>query len=696
MREGAAVSAPGWVAASRKRIFFDMHLPSWPGMGIAESFDPEVLSGAIIGSGADSAVIYGKCQFGNFYTRVPGEALHPGLGEMDLLEEVSSRLRAGGVKTIVYYSVSWDERFADEHPEWLTETADGARGKGSTRWRTLCINGPYADVVERHLVEIARKPVDGIWLDMTIIGEGHCYCLRCRSKFLAEHGRQPPASPAEPGYAEFLAFRYDIVESFYRRIRGVLRSAAPQVAFTNNYWGYPWTPSEMGSRALGATAEVDFLTGEAYSDWTGIRSTSMLPIFLRSAAAGRPFEALIGTMVSTWDFTRKPRAYLAYEAFSIFAHGGTVTVDDEPLHSGQFDASLYSDDLREIFGDITRLSRTIEGRHARWVSVYHSQRAKDRCRDQREFVRDVSGAFRLFRDLGLAVDFTFDEARAVLDPREVPVLALSGATELTGDEWERIREYAEGGGLVVSAGGIGGDGAVAAGLDRLGIAAAGASEYSISYLRVPGANRDLLVRGRYAVLSASGEHGDTRGEVVDPLCETTPTRFFHNNLPSPYRVSGTPGMIEIPVGRGALLIFPQPLFRHYAKEPSRELRGLVREVLVRRCPPPPLELRVPLRMDHAIVESGGVTWVHLLNPSVEPALCCGLMDTHDGGFERSYEYMEEEVPVHDLRILVRQPRVTRVRTLREGSPVRKRRTAEGWEITVDRVALWEVVEIQGG
>jgi hypothetical protein len=55
--------------------------------------------------------------------------------------------------------------------------------------------------------------------------------------------------------------------------------------------------------------------------------------------------------------------------------------------------------------------------------------------------------------------------------------------------------------------------------------------------------------------------------------------------------------------------------------------------------------------------------------------------------------MEEEVPVHRLRILVRQPRVTRVKTLREGSAVRTRKTAEGWEITVDRMALYEVVEI---
>ena len=48
-----------------------------------------------------------------------------------------------------------------------------------------------------------------------------------------------------------------------------------------------------------------------------------------------------------------------------------------------------------------------------------------------------------------------------------------------------------------------------------------------------------------------------------------------------------------------------------------------------------------MRMDFSIVEagSGGTLYVHLLNPSIEPSLCCGLVDIYDGAFERSYEYM---------------------------------------------------------
>ncbi len=674
-----------------------MHLPAWPGKGIAERFEPARLADAIAESGADSAVLFAKCQYGNFYTRVSGERLHPGLGDVDFLVQASELLRRRGVRSLAYYSVAWDERFADEHPEWLAENASGARGAGPYRWRTLCINGPYARVVERHLAEIARKPIDGIWLDMTIVGDGNCYCARCRDAFAARHGRQPPIDASDPAYPDFHRFHYDLVESFYAGLRRMIRAEAPTLVFTNNYWGYPWTSAAMGSRAVGATASVDFLTGEAYSDWTGIRSTSMLPIFLRSAAAGRPFESLIGTGVNTWDYTRKPKAYLSYEAFSVFAHGATVCVDDQPYHDGGFDEVLYRQDLREVFGEIGRASGTTAGRHERYATIFHSQRTKDRCGDQRDFVRDLCGSFRLLRDLRLPVDFAFDESLEGLD-HAGPLLVLPGVAHLSADDWRAVERFMERGGLAVAAGGLGGQPAARQGLQDLGIDGGELSRFSLSYLRLVDADRPILVRGR-AALHRPGPglpSGSARGEVIDPICETGPREFWHNNLPAPHVRTGTPALFEIPVGRGALALFPQPVFRHYAKEPSRPLREIVRSLVRGRLPPPRIELETPMRMDYAIVEAGGAIYVHLLNPSLEPSLCCGLMDIYDGAFERSYEYMEEEVPAHDLRILVRRDRLGSVSALREGSAVETQRVAEGWEIRVARVSIWEIVKIDLG
>jgi hypothetical protein len=40
-------------------------------------------------------------------------------------------------------------------------------------------------------------------------------------------------------------------------------------------------------------------------------SITALPLFLRGVAEGKPCEALISTAIKTWDFTRKPKAYLS-------------------------------------------------------------------------------------------------------------------------------------------------------------------------------------------------------------------------------------------------------------------------------------------------------------------------------------------------------------------------------------------------
>jgi hypothetical protein len=682
-----------WVNESKTRIFFDMHLPSWPGKGIAGSFDPARIADAFAAAGADSAVLFAKCQYGNFYTALEGETLHPGLDGMDLLEELALRLRAKGIRSIAYYSVSWDERFADERPEWLTVGSSGALGAGSSsRWRNLCINGPYAEIVERHIAEIARKPIDGIWLDMAIIGDGNCYCPRCRESYRERFGAEPPERTDDPRRREFLDFRYDVVESFYRRIRGSARAAAPGVVFTNNYWGYPYSSTGMGSRAIGATREDDLVTGEAYSDWTGMRSTSFLPIFLRGVAAGRPFESLIGRFINTWDYTVKPKAFLAYESFAVFAHGATVTVDDQPYHDGRIDEELYREDLAWIFKEIRGRADTVRGRPLRYAAVYHSQKTKDDSPEQSAFVRDIAGAFRLLRDLRFPVEFLFDESITEARLEGFKLIVLPNVSEIDTGEWDILESFMAAGGMVLASGTLGEGGGARRAKELFGLSGGALSPYSISYLRFPEtSSRDLLVRGRYAAYTAAA---GARGSIIDPICETSPGRFFHNNLPAPYEESGFAGLLELASGEGAFALFPQPIFRHYAKEPSREIREILRALVLRHEEGPSVELRIPMKMDFSVIEDGDTIYIHLLNPNAENSMCCGLMDTYDGAFERSYEYMEETVPVSDLGILIRRPGLVSAEAIREGSTLELRKAEGGIEIRVARVEIWEIIKIR--
>lgn len=681
-----------FIDASKTRIFLDMHLPAWPRKGVAAAFDPGRIAEKIRETGADSAVLFTKCQYGNFYTRIAGEYLHPGLGNVDLFEELAARLRPNGVKVIAYYSVAWDEKIAAKHPEWLTASSAGERGNSGLHWKTLCINSPYAEVVKRHLRLIASKPIDGIWIDMTIIGDGNCYCEHCRSKFSAIFGKPMPADRGDPWYARFVEFRYDSVEAFNGEIAGIVRSVNGGIALTNNYWGYPYSSPGMGSRAVGSARSADFVTGEAYSDWTGIRASSFFPIFLRGVAGGRPYETLIGRFINTWDYSKKPTPFLSYEAFAAFSHGATVTIDDQPYYDGRIDENLYEHDFKDIFREITRMERTVRGGFPRYAAVYHSQKTKDSCREQTAFIRNVSGAFRLLHDLRLPVDFVFDESLSVEDLDGIRALFLPSVASVSEKEWDIFKAFVERGGCLIAAGELGSSGSTNRELeDIFNITAGEISPFSISFARYPEQKeRDVLVRGSFRCY---GAESGTHGMIVNPICENRDTEFFHNNLPSPYEPSGVPCMIERTLGAGTFVLFPQPLFFHYAKEPAREVRGMIASVIERLVSPPVITLEIPLRMDFSIAQDGNVFYVHLLNPNVEPGLCCGLMDTADGNYQRSYEYMEEAVPISDLCVVVHGQTVRAVETLREGAQWSVRVSGADTRIAVSRVVLWEVVRI---
>src|SRR5262249_18604099 len=136
-------------------------------------------------------------------------------------------------------------------------------------------------------------------------------------------------------------WRYETIETFFAEARNIVKAANPDIAFCNNYWGYPYMDSSMGSRAVGALKSVDYATGEGYSEWSGITSPSLFSKYLRDASGGKPFEVLLSRFHETWDFTVRPAAQIAYEAYAAAANGATVTVDDEPYYDGSIEPEVY-------------------------------------------------------------------------------------------------------------------------------------------------------------------------------------------------------------------------------------------------------------------------------------------------------------------------------------------------------------------
>jgi len=679
----------------KTRVFFDMHFPEWQKLGVANNFDIDELSTSLINSHADSVILFAKCQYGNAYYDTEIGHKHQGLGAVDFLRRMTEKLHAGGKEVIAYYSIAWDEFQAGLHPEWLTKDSAGSSESDEFRWKTLCINSPYRGFVREQLAEIAKNTgVDGFWIDMTIIGSDRCHCQYCTEKFLKNRTVVDKELKSNDVSANddllFLNFQYDYIEEFYRETFQMLRQINPDLILMNNYWGYPYSPKSMGSRAVGAQKGVDMLTGEAYTDWTGLEAPEYFSRFLRSVAQGRPFEVLLGRFVNTWDFTRKPFDQLFFECMTVFSHGGVVTIDDQPFYDGTFDQNLYENDLSRIFSTIDRYRYTLEGSRYKYAAVYHSQRTKD-IEDQKEFIKEMTGAYRIFRDAHIPVDFLFDEneCQELLD--EYSVIFLPSVHTLDSNSIERLLAYIEKGGMVIATGSC----ALAPSFKLIDD---GCNDKSVSYIldKDDKSMEYLLVRGTYHRYRKEDTDRKERFQLIEPIVETDKVCFYHNNLPSPYREAGYPVRLEMRKGRGICVFYNQPLARSYAKQPSPGIRQMVLNQVYSVQDNAKYILKAPKRVSSEYYENfeKKTSFIHLAVAGAETSLSCGLLDTMQGNFERPFVYMEQCDRVSNIDIELCTNRYVRsIASIHENNAVAWEQDKSTITIKVDGITLWDVLEV---
>jgi hypothetical protein len=676
----------------KTRIFFDMHLPEWNDKKVASRFDVDMIARTFAESGVDSVVAFAKCQYGNFYCNTRTGHKHEGLGELDFLRSLTKKLHEKDIEVLAYYSVAWDEREAREHPEWLTEDSKGGRDSAQFRWKTLCVNSPYRMTVKRQLAEIAGETeVDGFWLDMTIIGQDRCFCPHCREFFKSRYGKDMRECLKAGGNEELLEFRFNYIEEFYKETYGMLRKINPRLVITNNYWGYPYQPKNLGSRAIGSLREADFISGEAYTDWTGLEAPSIFSRFLGAAAKTRPFEALTGRFINTWDYSRKSFDQMFFECMTVFSFGGTVTVDDEPYYDGAMDTFLYRTIIAPIFRTIHDWNHTVRGARFRYAAVFHSQETKNHAVREEDFIRDVAGAYKLFRERHLPVDFVFDEDLTADELSAYKVVVLPSVACMGEKTFSALRAYAERGGVIAGFG----RNMLFETLFGDTIEYQGESEYSLSYY--PSGSGALLVRGAYSRYMPKAPSGTEGKPIINPVAETGGNVFFHNNLPSPHIESACPASCVMPRGKGWIIQYNQPITRSYAKQQNTGLRDEVLETIAAHAGPPPVRAEAPGRMDMAVYNDAAEKrlYIHLMAHGAESSLACGMLDTMEGNFERPYVSMEKRDPVSDLDLTIIVPvPVHSVTSLYEKNTLRWDMKEDRLNIHLDRLGLWDVLEVR--
>lgn len=624
----------GWWATSRRRVFYDAHTPDWTdphqtgnladkGFPLLSEVDPEADMERMAEAGADSVVLFAKCQYGNAYYPTSVGRQHGALHGRDLFGEQLRAAHSRGIRVIAYFSNMWDTAAAGAHPEWALEPLDA---RGSTgRWPALCLLSGYRERALAHVREIGeRYPIDGLWSD--ILTAGPCVCGRCRAAFRAEYGREMPRTRQDPGWLDLVHFSQRVLRDYLAQQRAVLKEVRPHAALIPNFYATTFVDAVIGL-STEHLALADIGSSEGYTDWHGLGFPSYASSYIRAGVHNGPAEVLVSRFVHTWDFTMRSAAQLRFESFTAAAHGVTVSVDDQPYATGAMEPEVYRR-LRPVFERIAERSPWLGGEPVPFAALYASQRGRElesllgaaenpsNGEQSAQFPRSeprsapsdlvaaLTGTYRALVGSHVPVAFVDERPSSLARLGDHAVLVLPDALSLDDREIAAIRDYvADGGGLVVTGpiGVRGADGERAAPspalTELLGVRFEGLGRYTYPYVRLADGLRDELGAwplphyGRMPQLRPVADDLAVLAERVDPVLETDDLTYWHNNQPAPGDATGEPVIVERAYGRGRVIVSAARLGNNLARLGNGAYRQLL-AALVRRTAGRPVPVRV--------------------------------------------------------------------------------------------------------
>lgn len=718
---------PAWYSRNLRRIFFDMHLPDWtePGqsagqitdlMDVATNFAPKKIVDEFKRAHVNAAVIFAKCQYGNFYydTRIGHK--HRGLGDLDFLGEILAEAHLNDIKIIGYYSNMWDTQIARQHPEWMALDANGERSY--RRWPTLCLNSPYRDLVHQHLREMfTLYELDGVWSD--ILSALPCFCSRCQALYEEKHGEPQPRSPQDPGWIQMVRWQQDYLYDYIASCRSVVKEINPDAAYIVNFFGTPYAMPSQGL-SFKHLPLSDMGSSEGYTEWHGLMFPSYAAKYMRAGTLGRPFEVLTGRFVHTWDFTIRSLAQMRYEAFSIIANGGAVCVDDEPYHNGQIEPLVF-DHLENIFGEIKRREPYIWGTDpVLFAALYHSQKAReiDEVLNRSEppstslvpgsnpnpaasdLLPSLMGAFKALQEAHIPVQFVDERPESLATLSQYRVVYLPNILALSETEADALRKYVQNGGGLVATGAtslfddVGQQRENFLLADLFGVDVIERGAYTFPYFRflpVEIANGltdhplpHYMAMWRVQLNSDAVHVAATRR---DPLIETTEEVYYHNNQPAPGPDTGEPIVVYRSYGKGRVVYcagLPESNFARLGYDPYRRL--ISNMIKWAADGEPTIQAEGLFNTEIVSSRLGNDLIVHLVTGMPQRSVLFGL--------HRTADTIEEQITLTNIRLSIPPQTTTAWQvSLNEALPI-QRDGAQAW-ITLAQAGDWETIRLVG-
>lgn len=659
-----------------RQVHLDFHT-SGQIPGIGSDFDADHFAQTLLRAGVNGITLFAKCHHGwSYYDTTIGER-HPNLG-FDLLRAQYDACLRAGIAVQIYVTAGWDERNAFLHPEWRQIAPDGtfrsSRGKNLIEpcWKDMCFNTPYLDRLCEQVREVTRQFPKAAGLFMDIVRAEDCCCSHCLASMseagldwtIPEHRRQ-----------QAIATR----DRYYRAVTDAARSLGSQARVVHN-------PSHL---APGDRSVVEHFTHfELESLPTGGWGYDHLPMSAAYARTlGKPYLGMTGKFHTFWGEYggyKHPNA-LRYECALMLALGATCSIGDQLDPNGRIDETTY--------GLIGQAYREVESKEP-WCM--HSEAVSDVALfspsghlrpgatdwESRRHPIDA-GCARLLCESHVL----FDVVDRGSDLRRYKLLILPDVIRFDDALTRIVQTYLAHGGKVLMTGqsGLrdGGEGfAIDIGAEHFGV-----SPFDPDYMLPEADFRGDHIASPMVMYAPSqrirATTGRSLGQVFDPYFNRT-AKHFCNHIHTPRRPE--PSGFDCGVMLGNVIYLAHPVFSIYRDKGSVALKQVVRrsiEALLGtgrsvECSLPSYG-RITLRQQASLRRH----IVHLL---------CAAPMNRGTVMDKPIDVVEDIVPVHDVRVLVRGlPPIARATMEPQGVSLPIQQSDEGVKFMVPRLENHQMV-----
>ncbi len=363
-----------------RRHLLDMHIEDWDECFLSE-FSPETYVENLKTAEVNYAMVYLQSHVGLcYFPTAVGETHAAVQKDPEMLRHVVDLCHENGIAVCGYYSLLYNTKEHDKHPEWRMKNKNGlsnresgletvglafANARGS-RYGHCCPNNPdYLTFTLKQVEEMVDYfDLEALFFDMPFWPHT-CHCAYCEAAF----GKPIP----ETDTRELIEFKARTVGAFVQKVTDHVKKLRPQMAVEHNF-----ACSVASTTSAGCMEEVlnacDYAGGDLYGD---LYNHAFACKFFRNATKNPPFEQMfsrckpalrIHTLTKTEDEMKTALASTMQH------HGATLVIDAvDPI--GTMDRRVY-----ERIGNVFRFQKQYEpyftGDMVEEVGLYYGMRSR--------------------------------------------------------------------------------------------------------------------------------------------------------------------------------------------------------------------------------------------------------------------------------------------------------------------------------